>query len=102
MNSYATPLRTVVDDATIHIQSDGTVRLFVSPPGVRIVFDGPDVDAQALQSVCSYILGTRVEGAIDVAALASSSDPNRAINDWYFSQPWDEQRKGFSAKLNWS
>ena len=93
MNSYATPLQTDVDDATIHIQADGTVRLFVSPPGVRIVFDGPDVDAQALQSVCSYILGTRVDEAIDVDALASAPDPNQAINDWYFSQPWDEQRK---------
>lgn len=93
MNSYATPLQTVVDDATMHVQADGTVRLFVSPPGVRIVFDGPDVDAHAVQSVCSYILGTRVDGTIDVDALGSAPDPNQAINDWYFSQPWDEQRK---------
>jgi hypothetical protein len=93
VNSYATPLQTVVDDATIHIQADGTVRLFVSPPGVRILFDGPDVDAHAVQSVCSYILGTRVEGAIDIDALASAPNPNQAINDWYFAQPWDEQRK---------
>jgi hypothetical protein len=93
VNSYATPLRTVVDDATIHIQSDGTVRLFSSPEGVRIVFDGPDVDAHAIQSVCTYVLGTRVEGPIDVEALAAAPDPNTAINDWYFAQPWDEWRK---------
>lgn len=75
------------DDATIHIQADGTVRLFVSPPGVRIVFEGPDVDAQALQSVCAYILGTRVEGTVDIDALAAGPDPNAAFNDWSFSQP---------------
>jgi hypothetical protein len=69
------------------------VRLFVSPPGVRIVFEGPDVDAQALQSVCSYILGTRVEGTVDIDAIAAGPNPNAAINEWYFSQPWDEQRK---------
>jgi hypothetical protein len=93
VTSYATPLQTVVDDATIHIQADGTVRLFVSPPGVRILFDGPDVDAHAIQSVCSYILGTRVDDPIDVDALASAPNPHQAINDWYFSQPWEEQRK---------
>lgn len=93
MNSYATRLQTVVDDATIHIQADGTVRLFVSPPGVKVVFEGPDVDAQALQSVCAYILGTRVDGTIDVDALASTPDPHAAINDWYFAQPWDDERK---------
>jgi len=89
----------VVDDATIHIQADGTVRLFVSPPGVRIVFEGADVDAQALQSVCSYILGTRVEGTVDVEALAAAPDPNAAINEWYFAQPWDEQRKDRALRL---
>jgi hypothetical protein len=98
MRTYAAKLETVIDDATVHIQEDGAVRMFVSPEGAKVIFEGPDVDPNTLQSVCTYVLGTKTPGTIDVEALGNAPNPRVAINEWYFSQPWEEWRQDHALR----